>query len=67
MALVGNKSDLASSMQVSFEEAHKMQSETRLDIVKETSAKAEDNNNVQDLFVDIARRLLKKHKAKLVR
>ena len=64
MALVGNKSDLASSMQVSFEEAHQLQNETKLDIVKETSAKAEDNNNVQELFVDIARRLLKKHKAK---
>ena len=64
MALVGNKSDLASIMQVSFEEAHQLQNETKLDIVKETSAKAEDNNNVQELFVDIARRLLKKHKAK---
>ena len=66
VALVGNKSDLASAMQVSFEEAHNLQSETKLDFVKETSAKAEDNNGVQELFVDIARRLIKKHKAKTV-
>ena len=67
VALVGNKSDLASNMQISFEEAHNLQSETKLDFVKETSAKAEDNNGVQELFVDIARRLIRKHKAKMVR
>ena len=63
---MGNKSDLAASMQVSIEEAHGLQSETRLDFARETSAKAEDNNGVQELFVDIARRLIKKHKAKAV-
>ena len=67
VALVGNKCDLAGSMQVSIEEAHNLKNKSKLDFVKETSAKAEDNNGVQELFVDIARKLIQKHKAKMVR
>ncbi len=65
VALVGNKSDLADQMQVTAEEAHGLKEECKLDILKETSAK--DNNGVQDLFIDIAKRLLRKHKAQMVR
>ena len=65
IALVGNKSDLASSMEVTLEEAHNLKNENKLDYVKETSAKVEDNNNVHEVFIEVSRRLLKKHKAKL--
>ena len=64
VALVGNKSDLADQMQVTAEEAHGLKEECKLDILMETSAK--DNNGVQDLFIVIANRLLRKHKAQTV-
>ena len=53
---------MAEEMKVSIEDARCLGEETKAEIVKETSAK--DNNGVQELFQDVARRLLKKHKAK---
>ena len=62
IAVVGNKCDMAEDMKVSIEDARRLGEDAKAEIVKETSAK--DNNGVQDLFQDVARRLLRKHKAK---
>ena len=53
---------MAEDMKVSIADARQLGEKTKAEIVKETSAK--DNNGVQDLFQDVARRLLRKHKAK---
>ena len=63
IALVGNKSDKYEDCVISYEEAVDFAKNIKAEIVKETSAK--DNVGVSDLFVEIATKLYKKHKAKL--
>ena len=53
---------MAEEMKVTIEDARRLGEEHKAEIIKETSAK--DNNGVQELFQDVARRLLRKHKAK---
>lgn len=63
LAIVGNKSDMYGSSVVQLQEAHEFGRSVKAEIIQETSAK--DNNGVSDLFVEVARKLLKKHKAKV--
>ena len=53
---------MAEDMKVTIEDARRLGEEHKAEIIKETSAK--DNNGVQDLFQEVAKRLLRKHKAK---
>jgi GTPase SAR1 family protein len=64
IAIVGNKSDMAGSIDVQLQEAHEYGKQVNAEIIRETSAK--DNNGVNELFQEVARKLLKKHKAKQV-
>lgn len=55
--LIGNKCDLDGTREVSTDEGHELAKE--LDIMfLETSAK--DNSNVEELFVDMAREMVKR-------
>lgn len=56
MVLVGNKKDLESLRQVSFEDGQRLAAEEQLAAFYETSAK--DNNNVEQVFLDLASKLL---------
>lgn len=56
IVLVGNKRDLESLRQVSFEDGQRLAAEEQLSGFYETSAK--DNNNVEQVFVDLASKLL---------
>lgn len=54
--LVGNKKDLEPLRQVSFEDGRKLATEERVAGFFETSAK--DNNNIEQVFVELAEKLL---------
>ena len=64
LAIVGNKSDDTENMQVQLQEAHEFGQSVGAEIIKETSAK--DNNGVSELFIEVAKKLIKKQKAKQV-
>ena len=64
LAIVGNKADMVGSIDVQLQEAHEYGKQAKAEIIVETSAK--DNNGINELFQDVARKLLKKHKAKQV-
>lgn len=56
IVLVGNKKDLESLRQVSYEDGQRLAAEEQLAGFYETSAK--DNNNVEQVFLDLASKLL---------
>ncbi|KAK7196976.1 Ras-related protein Rab5A [Novymonas esmeraldas] len=56
IVLVGNKKDLESLRQVSFEDGQRLAAEEQLAAFYETSAK--DNNNIEQVFLDLAGKLL---------
>ncbi|AIN97294.1 ras-related protein rab-5, putative [Leishmania panamensis] len=56
IVLVGNKKDLESLRQVPFEDGQRLAAEEQLAAFYETSAK--DNNNVEQVFLDLAGKLL---------
>ncbi|KAG5481404.1 hypothetical protein LSCM4_07116 [Leishmania orientalis] len=56
IVLVGNKKDLESLRQVSFEDGQRLAAEEQLAAFYETSAK--DNSNVEQAFLDLAGKLL---------
>ncbi|TPP53232.1 Ras family protein [Leishmania donovani] len=56
IVLVGNKKDLESLRQVSFEDGQRLAAEEQLAAFYEASAK--DNNNVEQVFLDLAAKLL---------
>nr|5YOZ_A Chain A, Rab5a [Leishmania donovani]6L6O_A Chain A, Rab5a [Leishmania donovani] len=55
IVLVGNKKDLGSLRQVSFEDGQRLAAEEQLAAFYEASAK--DNNNVEQVFLDLAAKL----------
>ena len=65
IAIVGNKNDMAENIVVGLEEAHAFGSQIKAEIIKEVSAR--DNNGVNELFLEVAKKLIKKNKLKQVR
>jgi len=58
LCIVGNKSDDTANIQVQLQEAHEFAQSVKAEIIRETSAK--DNAGVQELFNEVAKKLIKK-------